>query len=57
METVVNISKAALLARLNERRASVRIVDCYYRVFQNETRLILVMADGSEKIFEGMQAA
>jgi len=57
METVTHISKAALIAALNDMRAFVRVTDCYYKVTPDATRLILVMSDGTEKEFKGMKAA
>ncbi len=56
MNQVVEISKRAFLARVNQARQNP-IVDCVYRIIDGQQRLILIHANGKEKVFEGLKAA
>jgi len=56
MNQATEISKKAFLARLNELRQRAA-VDTEYETINGETKLILVLEDGSRQVFEGLRAA
>jgi len=56
MRTAPQISKAAFLARINNR-ARRFAVDSYYRQHNGQTVLFIRYDDGSTEIFTGLKAA
>jgi hypothetical protein len=56
MQTAPQISKAAFLARINDR-ARRFAVDSYYTQQNGQTVLLVTYDDGSKKVFRGLDRA
>ena len=56
MDKAPHIHKKAFIARVNDQR-KVAVVDTRYKMIDGKQKLILVLSDGSQKIFEGLRAA